>query len=47
MGYLSKTTGQSINQVVQPGQGLSYIVYPYAGKLYIFPSIFIQFNEIK
>lgn len=30
MGYLSHTTGQSIDQVIQAGQGLSFIVYPYA-----------------
>jgi hypothetical protein len=28
--YLAHTTGQEINQVIQPGQGLSFIVYPYA-----------------
>ncbi len=30
MGYLSKITGQSIDRVIQSGQGLSFIVYPYA-----------------
>ncbi|CAF0889150.1 unnamed protein product [Brachionus calyciflorus] len=30
MGYLSHVTGQSIDQVVQAGQGLAFIVYPYA-----------------
>ncbi|RNA03671.1 sodium- and chloride-dependent neutral and basic amino acid transporter B(0+) [Brachionus plicatilis] len=30
MGYLSHVTGQPIDQVVQPGQGLAFIVYPYA-----------------
>lgn len=30
MGYLSKVTSQSIDQVIQSGQGLSFIVYPYA-----------------
>jgi hypothetical protein len=28
--YLAHSTGQDINQVIQPGQGLSFIVYPYA-----------------
>ena len=31
IGYLSHTTGQEIDQVIQAGQGLSFIVYPYAG----------------
>jgi len=30
MGYLSKVTSQSIDQVIQAGQGLSFVVYPYA-----------------
>ncbi|RNA09092.1 sodium- and chloride-dependent glycine transporter 1-like [Brachionus plicatilis] len=30
MGYLSHVTGQPIDQVVQQGQGLAFIVYPYA-----------------
>ncbi|CAF0707880.1 unnamed protein product [Brachionus calyciflorus] len=30
IGYLSHTTGQEIKDVIQAGQGLSFIVYPYA-----------------
>ena len=30
IGYLAHTTGQEIEQVIQPGQGLSFIVFPYA-----------------
>jgi hypothetical protein len=30
MGVLSKTTNVAIDKVVQSGQGLVYIVYPYA-----------------
>lgn len=30
MGYLSYSTGQDIDDVVQAGQGLAYVVYPYA-----------------
>lgn len=30
IGYLAHTTGQSIDEVVQAGQGLAYVVYPYA-----------------
>lgn len=30
MGYLSENTGQDIGDVVQAGQGLAYVVYPYA-----------------
>ena len=32
MGYLSKVTGQDIGNIVQAGQGLAFVVYPYAGK---------------
>ena len=31
MGYLSKITGQDIGNIIQAGQGLAYVVYPYAG----------------
>lgn len=30
IGYLAKQTGQSVENVVQAGQGLAYVVYPYA-----------------
>lgn len=30
MGYLSKLTGQEMSDVVQAGQGLAFVVYPYA-----------------
>lgn len=30
MGYLSKVTGLDIDKVVQAGQGLTFVVYPYA-----------------
>jgi solute carrier family 6 (neurotransmitter transporter, glycine) member 5/9 len=30
IGYLAKQTGQSVDNVVQAGQGLAYVVYPYA-----------------
>ncbi len=30
IGYLSHTTGQSIDKIIQAGQGLSFVVYPYA-----------------
>lgn len=30
IGYLAYNSGQEIDQVVQPGEGLSFIVYPYA-----------------
>lgn len=30
MGYLANQTGQPIDEVVQAGQGLAYVVYPYA-----------------
>ena len=32
LGYLSHVTGQPVDKVVQAGQGLSFVVYPYAGK---------------
>jgi SNF family Na+-dependent transporter len=30
MGYLSHVTGQDIDNIIQAGQGLAYVVYPYA-----------------
>jgi SNF family Na+-dependent transporter len=30
IGHLSVTTGQDIDKVVQAGQGLAFVVYPYA-----------------
>ncbi len=30
IGYLSKITGQQIENVVQAGQGLAFVVYPFA-----------------
>ncbi|RNA14741.1 sodium- and chloride-dependent neutral and basic amino acid transporter B(0+) [Brachionus plicatilis] len=30
IGYLSHVTGQDINDVIQAGQGLSFVVFPYA-----------------
>lgn len=30
MGYLSHITGQDIDNIIEAGQGLAYIVYPYA-----------------
>ncbi|CAF0729098.1 unnamed protein product [Brachionus calyciflorus] len=30
IGYLSKITGEDIDQVVQAGQGLAFVVYPFA-----------------
>jgi hypothetical protein len=30
LGYLSHTTGQEISEIIQAGQGLAYVVYPYA-----------------
>lgn len=30
MGYLSEVTGQNIEDVVEAGQGLAFVVYPYA-----------------
>ena len=30
MGYLEKSTGQRIEDVVQAGQGLAYVVFPFA-----------------
>jgi solute carrier family 6 GABA transporter-like protein 6/8/11/12/13 len=30
MGYLSHVTGLAVDKVVQQGQGLAFIVYPYA-----------------
>ncbi len=30
MGYLSYLTGQNIDNIVQAGQGLAYVVYPFA-----------------
>jgi hypothetical protein len=34
IGYLSFTTGQDVDKVIQAGQGLSFVVFPYAGKGY-------------
>ena len=34
MGYLAQSTGQTIDSVVQGGQGLSFIVFPFAGKFF-------------
>jgi hypothetical protein len=39
LGYLAHNTGLSVDQVVQGGQGLAFIVYPYAGSYY-YPFIF-------
>ena len=30
MGYLSHVTGQDIENIIQAGQGLAYVVYPHA-----------------
>ena len=30
MGYLSHITGQDISNIIESGQGLAYVVYPYA-----------------
>ena len=30
MGYLSKITQQDIHDIIQAGQGLAFVVYPYA-----------------
>jgi SNF family Na+-dependent transporter len=30
MGYLSHVTGQDIDNIIQAGQGLAYVVYPHA-----------------
>lgn len=30
IGYLSKVTGLEIDKVVQAGQGLAFVVYPFA-----------------
>ncbi len=30
IGYLSHITGQDIENIIQAGQGLAYVVYPYA-----------------
>lgn len=30
MGYLSEITGQDISDFIQAGQGLAFVVYPYA-----------------
>lgn len=30
MGYLSKITGQDIENIIEAGQGLAFVVYPYA-----------------
>ena len=30
MGYLSHITGQDIDNIIEAGQGLAYVVYPYA-----------------
>lgn len=34
MGYLSHVTGQDIDDIIQAGQGLAYVVYPYAGNIF-------------
>ena len=30
MGYLAEITGQKIENVIEAGQGLAFVVYPYA-----------------
>lgn len=30
MGYLTTITGQNIDDIVRAGQGLAYVVYPFA-----------------
>ena len=30
MGYLSNITGQDIEKIIEAGQGLAFVVYPYA-----------------
>jgi hypothetical protein len=42
MGYLAQSTGQTIDSVVQGGQGLSFIVFPFAGMFF-----FVYECEIK
>ena len=45
LGYLSVITGQPVGEVVQAGQGLAYVVYPYAGFFFLI-SIYSIFFEI-
>jgi hypothetical protein len=46
MGYLAQSTGQTIDSVVQGGQGLSFIVFPFAGIYFIF-NIFLLEKRIE
>lgn len=34
MGYLSHITGQDIDNIIEAGQGLAFVVYPFAGDLF-------------
>lgn len=45
MGYLSHITGQDIDNIIEAGQGLAFVVYPFAGDLFTLEISIYNLNQ--